>query len=149
MKKILIGILIVLFIIGAAIGYSLNNKLKNKSIDSYNSTYEDYLNLDIRGSTLISLMNRVIDQNEKNGIEKDSEGEYIENDTDSLKVYIKFLDRDTIFSYEKINSLGMDLFAENFSVTLFRCYKIEYHKSTNQVSKMYFEEVEDFENISN
>ena len=149
MKKILIGILIVLLIIGAAIGYSINNKMKNKDIDSYNNSYEDYLNMDIRGATLLSLMNRAIDQNEKNSIEKNVDGEYIENDVDSLKVYIKFIDRDTIFTFEKINSLGMDLFAQNFSANLFRCYKIDYHESTNQVSRMYFEEVKDFADTSN
>ena len=149
MKKILIGILILLLIIGAAIGYSLNNKIKNKDIDNYNDSYEEYLNLDIRGSTLVSLMNRAINQNEKNNIEKNNDGEYIENDEDSLKIYIKFVDRDTIFSFEKINSLGMDQFASNFSASLFRCYKIDHHESTDLVSRMYFEEVEDFENIGN
>ena len=149
MKKVLVGILIVLLIMGAAIGYSINNKMKNKDIDSYNNSYEDYLNIDIRGATLLSLMNRVIDQNEKNNIEKNADGEYIENDTDSLKVYIKFVDRENMFSFEKINSVGMDMFAQNFSVSLFRCIKIDYHESTKQISRMYFEEVEDFVNTSN
>ena len=142
MKKILIGIAILLLIIGAAIGYSLNIKMKNQDTENNNSQYEEYLNVDVRGSSLVSLMNKIIDQNDKNGISKNDKGIYAENDTNSLKVYVKFVDRDELFEFEKINNLGMDQFAKNFSSLLFRCYKIEYHDSTGLISKMYFQEVQ-------
>lgn len=143
MKKILFIICIILLIVGIVLGYSFNMKIKEEQNSSINKEFESFLNVDIRGSSLLSLMNRVIDLNDKNGIEKDAEGLYIENDSNSMKIYIKFIDRENLFSFEKIDDSGMEKFAQNFAAILFRCNKIEYHESTGLISKMYFQEVDE------
>ena len=146
MKKIVYCIIILLVIISAAIGYWFSYNIKHNASDELTAKYEGYLNIEIRGSTLVSLMNKIVDQNIRNGIDLDENGMYIENETNSMKLFIKFLDRDTIFPIEKIDKVGIDQFAQNYSVRLFKCYKIEYHQSTHKVSRMYFEEVSEIIN---
>ena len=143
MKKILFIICILLLLIGIVVGYSFNIKIKERETNNTNKEFESYLNVDIRGSSLLSIMNKAIDLNNKNGIQKDSEGFFIENDTNSMKIYISFIGRETLFSFEQINDSGMDKFAQNFAAILFRCNKIEYHESTGLISKMYFQEIEE------
>ena len=57
------------------------------------------------------------------------------------RVEIKFKDSDNIFRIEQIYNNGIQKFINLYSNLNFKCTKIEYHKKTNLISYMYFEEV--------
>ena len=89
----------------------------------------------------MTLMNKASNDNEKNNVEKDAEGMYIENDTNSIKIEVKFLEADIIVSMEKIQSLGEEQFLKNYRSMSFSCTKKEYHEKTKQIKYLLFEQV--------
>ncbi len=106
-----------------------------------NKEYEQYTKNSILGSDLMTLINKASNQNDKNNIEKDEKKYYIENDTTSIKIEVKFLESDKTFSMETISALGADKFIKNYSNMTFKCTKIEYHKKTNNIKYMLFEQI--------
>ena len=74
-------------------------------------------------------------------VEKDEEGLYIENDTNSIKIDVKFLEADKAVSMEKIQSLGEDMFLKNYRSMPFSCTQKQYHEKTNQIKYLLFEQV--------
>ncbi len=106
-----------------------------------NQEYESYTTNQILGSSLMTLMNKASNDNEKNNVEKDAEGMYIENDTNSIKIEVKFLEADIIVSMEKIQSLGEEQFLKNYRSMSFSCTKKEYHEKTKQIKYLLFEQV--------
>ena len=89
----------------------------------------------------MTVINKASDQNESNGIEKDEKNTYIENDTNSIKIEVKFLESDKIFSMEAISSLGAEQFIKNYNMMTFKCTKKEYHQKTNSIKYMLFEQI--------
>ena len=83
----------------------------------------------------MTLMNKASNDNEKNNVEKDAEGMYIENDTNSIKIEVKFLEADTTVRMEKIQSLGEDQFLKNYRSMSFSCTKkrISWKNKSNQI----------------
>lgn len=103
--------------------------------------YERYTQNQIMGSSLITLMNKASNDNEKNGLQKDKEGNYIENDTNSVKIEVKFLEADKAVRMEKIQSLGEEQFLKNYRTMSFQCTQKQYHESTKQIKYLLFEQV--------
>lgn len=142
MKKNLFVILGIFLIIIAILVYFYYNTLKIAIISQkVNKEYEQYLEKDILGSTLMTLINKASNQNEKNGIEKDEKNSYIENDTNSIKIEVKFLESDKTFSMEAITLLGAEQFIKNYNAMTFKCTKKEYHQRTNNIKYMLFEQI--------
>ena len=111
MKKNLFIILGIFLIIIAFLVYFYYNTIKIDIISqSINREYEQYLEENILGSTLMTLINKASNQNEKNGIEKDEKNTYIENDTNSIKIEVKFLESDKTFSKKKEKVIGKIMF---------------------------------------
>lgn len=109
-----------------------------------NREYEQYYNIDILGTELISILNRTSDINHKNGIEKDADGYYVDNGINSLHIYIKFTyknDTKTI-KMEDIEKSGSETFIKVYSTENFKCTNIEYHDRTHNVKSLTFEEIE-------
>ena len=144
MKK-LIAILILLFIIIIFSIYALviNNNAQKRNLENYNSEYEQYLNKTIYGTELATLINKVVNTNEKNEINKDEKNYYIENEEDSLKIEIKITYTDKTYPMEEIYNKDTAEFVKNFNLIKFKCKKVEYHEKTGKVSKMFFEQVEE------
>ena len=66
MKKQFWIILIILCIIVAIVALTIYNGVRLKSLaEDYNKAYESYYEQEILGTTLISIINKTIDQNEK------------------------------------------------------------------------------------
>lgn len=142
MKKNLFIILGIFVIIIAILAYFYYNTLKIAIISqNINKEYEQYLDKDILGSTLITIINKASNQNEKNGIQKKEKNTYIENDTNSIKIEVKFLESDKTFSMEAITSLGAEQFIKNYNLMTFKCTKKEYHQKTNRIKYMLFEQI--------
>lgn len=142
MKKnlfVIIGIFLVIIVI---LSYTYYNYRKiNILAEQENRKYEIYTQEPIVGSYLMTLINKVTDENEKNGIEKDSKNRYIENKENSIKIEIKFLESDKIYDMEAISSLGSEEFIKNYNSMNFKCTKKEYHQKTNRIKYMLFEQI--------
>lgn len=143
MKNSLLLILAIFFIIiclVCSILISLNTK--NKELLNYNKNYEQYLNKEILGVDLATLIGKVTNQNEKNKIQKDENGYYINNDNNSIKIDLKMITIDKTYPMEEIHDNQISKFVQNFNFIKFKCTSIEYHKNTGKVSKLIFQELE-------
>lgn len=141
-KKIPI-ILIILFLIIVFSMYALflNKRDEQRHLQNYNQEYESYLNRKINGVELATLINKVVNLNEKNNIKKDTRKYYIENDENSIKVQIKIIDTDKTYAMEEIYKNDTSEFVKFFGQEEFECTKIEYHAKTGKVKNMFFEQV--------
>ena len=142
MKKVLL-ILMLLFIIIIFSIYGLltNGRIQSNALKNYNKEYEQYLNKKINGTELATLINKVININEKNNIEKDKNNYYIENGKDSIKIEIELLPTEKIYPMEEIYNKDTAEFVKYFSLEKFQCTNIEYHIETGKVSKMLFRQI--------
>lgn len=142
MKNFIILFITAVFIIVAVIGYKVyyNNQISIRASQN-NKKYESFLNQQVLGIDVISIINTAIDNNEKKLVEKDESGNYIDNNKDSIKVDIKFLELEKVISMEAINKQGIEQFLQNFAKAYFICTETEYHQSTKNIKYMYFEQL--------
>ena len=79
MKKfIVIFIAVIIVLLSLIYGYFTYTKNNNEILKN-NAEYESYLNKEIYGAELATIMNKVIDSNETNAIDMDNKGKYIDN----------------------------------------------------------------------
>lgn len=143
MKKSIFIVLAILFIIAIVICLYIYNvkKIENVAI-KHNKQYEEYCNKKILGTELISLINKAIDYNENNSVEKQENTiYYINNNTNSIQITVKFLDNDKIIKMENIAEKQTENFIKFFATATFKCNDIKYHKQTKNVQSMYFEQI--------
>ena len=146
MKKILIVLFIVIFVIITIITISLIENSKNLTqIQNDNKEYEKYLEKEVFGTEVITVINKAINSNIKNEVQQDKNGFYIENDTNSIKVAINMLNQDNLTTYqmETIKKVGIEGFIKNFNLIKFKCTNISYHENTKKVKKIVFEQIEE------
>ena len=142
MKKHLFVLIGIFLIIIAILSFSYYNyRQVFITAQKKNKEYETYTQDAIIGSSLMTLINKVTNENEKNGIEKDSKNRYIENEENSIKIEIKFLESDDTYSMEAISKLGSEEFIKNYNNMNFKCTKKEYHKKTNYIKYMLFKQI--------
>lgn len=143
MKKLIVLIISAVILIVTIITYSFYYyKQLIKEANENNSTYESFYNIQVLGTDLASLINKIDDENTKNNVKKDDNGDYIENTTNSIIIEVKFLELDKTIVSTKIEKQGINQFIQNFATMKFKCTKIDYHQSTKKVKYMYFEQVE-------
>lgn len=141
MKKFVVFLVIVVAIV-CAISYMYLNFIANRNTAiTENMPYETYLNREIFGSDLASVINRAINDNNKNNLEKDEKGLYIANDTNSIKIQVKITDNDTTYDMETFYNSGMDNFIKYYNQIKFKCTNVEYHETTNKIKYMLFEQI--------
>ena len=142
MKQSFLLILAIVFIIICIISLNLiNMQNEKKQVKKENLEYEEYLNKEILGTKLATLISKAIDQNEKNMVQKNERGYYIENETNSIKIDLKMTTINKTFPMEEIYNNKLTNFVQNFSMIKFKCTNIEYHKRTGKISKLVFEEL--------
>ena len=145
MKNKILLIIIVFVVILAVAVYGIYS-YRSKAIESQkiNNEYKSYYNVQIIGNDLLSIINKTQDIDEQYGIQKDQEGMYIENATNSIKIYVKFKYKDDyrVLEMEKIINGGIENFAKAYSTADFVCTEINYHEKTNNVKALTFTEVE-------
>lgn len=141
MKKFIIFLVIILIIIATISYVYLNYKTNYNIAKKENFQFESYYNQEIFGPDVATVINKAIDKNSTNNIKKDNRGYYIENDIDSIKIDIKFIDDDKIHVMEEISNKGIGTFMQYYSQIKFKCTKIDYHKSTKKVKYMLFEQI--------
>ena len=148
MKRNLIILISALLIVCVFVVYFVIN-YRNMQIDAQanNKEYITYKDKTIVGTTLVSLINKTVDNNEKNNIEKDEKNTYIENDKNSVKIYIYFLDLEkedkyieTPYTMEQIYNNDIDNFIKLYGTSNFYCSNIDYHEKTGNVKSLTFEQ---------
>lgn len=142
MKKNLIILISILLIICAFVVYFVIN-YRNMQMQAQinNKEYNTYKDKTIVGTTLVSIINKTVDNNEKNNIEKDNSNVYVENEDNSIKIYIYFLDEDgkrieTPYTMEQIYNKGSDSFIKLYGTSNFTCTNIDYHSKTGNVKSL-------------
>ena len=141
MKKVII-FLVTIVIIVCIIAFQYNSYKRNQnSISSENAEFEKYINNEIYGIDLATIINKSIDKNEKNKILKDEKGFFIQNDENSIEVEIHIKENDTTYKMEQIYKQGTEQFVQFFINEKFKCSKVEYHKKTDRIKYMLFEQI--------
>lgn len=141
MKKLFIFLVVVLVIVAiVAVQYS-SYKIEKNSILSENEEYEQYLDQEIYGIDLASLINKTADKNLRNKIPKSENGIFIQNNKNSIELEIYMKDNETTYKFETFYNNGTEQFAQYYGNIKFKCSKIEYHEDTNRISYILFEQI--------
>ena len=141
MKKIFIFVTIIIVII-CIIAFQYNSYKRNQNaITSENSEFDQYLDKEVYGIDLATIINKSVDKNEKNKISKDEKGFFIENDVNSKKVQIYIKENEKTYEMEQIYKQGTEQFVQFFINEKFKCSKVEYHKKTGRIKYMLFEQI--------
>lgn len=141
MKKIVIFFGIIIIIICGISYIFLNYKANYNMSKKANLEFENYLNEEIYGTDLSTVINRAVDNNEKNEVEKNNKGIYLDNGKNSISIEVKIIDNDSIYQMETFYKNGMQNFLNYYSNIKFKCTNIKYHESTKKVKYMLFEQI--------
>ena len=140
MKKSIIFMWIVLIVIIVPIMIIVSNyKQAKNEVNKFNLLYEKYKTGKYYGSEIGSIINNAINNNEKNEIEKDENGFYIDDDKYCIKILIQLKSDGELKTYqmENLEKLGIDRFVKNFNLEQFECNEITYN-SVGRINKMIF-----------
>ena len=141
MKKIaLFFLIIVIIVVGISYMY-LNSKANYNNAKKENLQFESYYEKEIYGAELTTIINKAMDKNNLNQVEKNSKGKYIDNQKNSIQIDIKMSDNDKTYAMETLYNGGMDKFVQYYNQIKFKCTKLEYHQATNKVKYMLFEQI--------
>ena len=139
MKKnvIIISLIFIILIVICIVGINLNSKTSKLTLKQ-NSEYEQYLNNEIYGTDVITLINKATSSNEQNNVAKDNKGFYIHNNQNSIRIDIIMITNEekeetTVYKMEAISKIGITEFIKNFNTAKFKCTKIEYHRETGKI----------------
>ena len=141
MKKTILFFAMIIIIVSGISYIFMNYKANYNVSKKENIEFENYLNKEIYGTDLLTVINKAIDSNEKNEVEKNSKGTYQDNEKNSINIEIKISDNNTIYQMEKIYKGGTGNFLNYYGNIKFKCIDIKYHKSTKKVKYMLFEQI--------
>jgi len=143
MKNTLFIVLALFFIIICIVcSFLIDLRAEKAQIAKENEEYEEYLNKEILGTELATLISKTVDKNQKNNIQKDEKGYYIDNGQNSIKIDLKMTTIEKTYPMEEIYNNKITAFVKNFNFISFKCTSIEYHEKTGRISKLVFEELE-------
>ncbi len=135
MKKT-ITIIIILFIIFIAVFYIwiTQNRNQYRQAQMQNYEYEQYKKRELYGTEVITLINKAMNENEKNSIPQNNKGQYIENNTNSIIIeVIMIIDEEKkqtkSYRMEAISKVGISSFITNFNTEKFKIKEITYHEN--------------------
>ena len=140
-KSFFIASAIFFIIICIICTFLIDLRAEKSQIKKENMEYQIYLNKEIYGTDVASLINKAIDQNEKNNVQKNEKGYYINNEQNSVKIDLKMTTIDKTYAMEEIYQKDITKFVQNFNLIKFKCTSIEYHQKTGRISKLIFEEL--------
>lgn len=141
MKKLAIFLIIIIIIVCGVYYLYLNYKAEYNTSKKANLEFENYLNEEVYGTDLATVINRAIDNNEKNEVSKNNKGIYLNDDKNTINIEIKIIDDDSIYQMETIYNGGIQNFINYYSNIKFKCVEIKYHDSTKKVRYMLFEQI--------
>lgn len=140
MKKniVIISLILLIIIIICFVGITINSKT-NRAIKQQNKEYEQYLNSEIYGTDVVTLINKAISCNENNNVQKDEKENYINNSQNSIQIDLVMItdeekEETTTYKMEAISKVGITEFIKNFNTAKFKCTKKEYHAETGKIA---------------
>lgn len=140
MKKIIYLIITIVIIIAVLIFYQIYNRnIFIYNAKKANEEYIQYTDIPIQGTQLITLINKAINQNEENGVLKDENEFFVNNNSNSIQIEIKLNESDHIFKMESIAKSGVEKFITLYSNQYFKCIETKYHNNNN-ICYLFFEE---------
>ena len=143
MKKIFIFLAIVIIVV-AIIGVRYYSyKVDYNTTLKENAEYEQYKDKEIYGLDLASMINKTVDKNLKNKIEKSEDGNFIQNDENSIEIEIYILDNEKTYKMETFYNKGTEQFVQYYGNIKFKFTKIVYHKNTGKIKYLLFEQISD------
>ena len=140
MKKIAIFFIIIIAIVSTVAYIYLNQIVTSRTLQKENAQFDIKKDQEMIGQELATIMNRILNTNEKNEIPKNNKGEFIENDENSIKMDITFTDVDVTYEIERIGQAGIASFVQNYRGITFKCTEVQYHKKTGRIKYMRFEQ---------
>lgn len=150
MKKIIILIIIAVTIVISMVFVNYTEyKTKQNEVNKINKEFTIYENNIMQISSVITIMNKAIQLNTENNIQKDENNFFIENEQNSIKVFLEIKSRGSIIPMEDLilgKKSSMEKVSFAFSDMLFQIDKIEYHEKTGQVKKIIILAKEESEN---
>ena len=140
-KNILLFVIIAIVILILVCYQIINIKNAKKEVLKYNSEFEKYTGKEIYGTDIVTIINKAIDNNERNKIKIDDDGFYINDNINYIGVEIHITTNEKTYKMETINKVGVINFISNFNLVSFRCTYIEYHQN-GKISKMVFTQID-------
>lgn len=141
MKKVMILLIIVIVIVCTMSYLYITYKQEDIAIQRENLQFESVYQKEIYGIELATVINKAVDTNKTNDVAKDEKGIYVNNDVNSINIQIKMLDNDKTYNMESIYNSGISNFLQYYNNIKFKCTKIQYHKTTNRIKFMLFEQI--------
>lgn len=140
MKKniVIISLILLIIIIICFVGITFNSKT-SRIVKQQNKEYEQYLNSEIYGTDVVTLINKAISSNENNNVQKDEKENYINNNQNSIQIDLVMITDEekqetTTYKMEAISKVGIAEFIKNFNTAKFKCTKKEYHAETGKIA---------------
>lgn len=141
MKKIIIFLVFFVIIICILL-YNYNSfTLDKQKVAEENAEFELYLNKEIYGIDIASIINKAVDKNIKNEVQKDDNGFFIQNDENSIEIEIFLIEGDKNYKMEQIYNQGTEQFVQFFLDAKFKSSKVEYHEKTGRIKYILFEQI--------
>lgn len=139
-KNITIILILIVIAIAAFSTWYIQTSNVQKEVTNYNSEYEKlYQNGQINGVDLTTIINKAIDNNEKNSIGKDENNAYIDDGIYYTEIYVKVTDDErAAYPMEAIQEVGLSEFTRLYGSLNFECTETEYHEN-GRISKLTFE----------
>lgn len=146
MKKIAIFFIIIIAIVSTVYYIYMNNIASNKIAQKENAKFEMYIDKEIIGSELATVINKAIDTNTKNEVEKNEQGKYVDNQKNSINIDVKFIEDEAkekylTYAMEIIYKVGTGNLLNIYRDSIFKCNEVQYHKETGKIKYMLFEQV--------
>ena len=141
MKKFIVLIIILISILAIISYIYVDYKITYNQAMEVNRKFERYENKEIEGTELATILNLAVDTNSKNNIQKDNDGKYIYDGKNSIEIEINITDNNTIYDMETIYDGQIERFVQNYGNIKFICRDVQYHKSTNKIKYMLFEQM--------
>ena len=142
MKKLILFLIATVAIVATIWYVYAVNEAKVRTANHENKFFENYYQRQVYGGEVATVINKAMDNNYKNNIEKDKKNlYYIENDTNSIKINLKMLDNEEIYPMELFAKNGIQNFMEYYNNIQFKCTDIKYHQDTKLVKSLLFEQV--------
>ena len=138
MKKsvLLICVILIVIIIICSVGIWSNIK-KVKVQKQANIEDEKYLDKDLYGTDVATILNKATNENKQNNVEKQDE-KYIDNNINSILIDLVMItnekkEKTKSYRMETIEKVGINEFIKNFNTAKFKITKMEYHKQTGKI----------------
>lgn len=141
MKKIIVMISIAIIAVVIICVNFYTYKIRYEDVLKENAEFDQYKNKEIYGIELGTLINKAVDKNSKNKVQKDDNGIYIGNNENSIEIEIYIQDNQQTYKMESFYNAGTERFIQYYGNIKFKCSKIEYHKNTGIVKYLLFEQL--------